>query len=355
MDNSSDNKIRFDSNGYCNYCTAALEIKDHVYFPNDIGKQKIESLVHELKVKNKNDKYDCLMGISGGLDSTYLAYLGYKWGLRIICVHVDDGFDSEITKNNLEKFKQATNFDFINIKPDAEQYNALTKAFLKAGVPNIAMPQDNILFAAVYDYAKRNKIKSFLSGTNFALECILQADNTHTAFDYTNIKDINKKYGERPINKLLFATVTDRYMWKTRFGVQTITPLNYIDYNRKRALNELADFCGFQYYGRKHLENMLTAFAQLYWFPKKFNVDKRTSHLSSMIISDQMTRDEAIKEYDEEPLYDDVQMNDYINTVNTKLGISDEEFGEIMAGEAKQHEDYKTDIRLKFYKAIKNK
>jgi len=350
MDNTSDNKIRFDSNGYCNYCVAALAKKDQVYFSNDVGKHKVETLVCELKEANKNSKYDCMMGISGGLDSTYLAYLGYIWGLRIVCVHVDDGFDSDITKKNLEKFKNATNFDFISVKIDVEQYNALLKAFLRAGVPNIAMPQDNILFATVYEFAKKKKIKNFLSGTNFALECILQADNTHTAFDHTNIKDINRKYGTTSIDKLLLATVTDRFIWKTGFGVQTITPLNYIDYNRKRALNELADFCGFEYYGGKHLENILTAFAQLYWFPKKFNVDKRTSHLSSMIISGQITRDEALKEYNEKPLYDDILMDEYIHIIKEKLNLTDDEFNDIMAAEARQHEEFKINIKLKLLK-----
>jgi len=351
MDNSSDKTIRFDSEGFCDYCTDALDVKDKVYFPNETGAQKIEEMVRNLKEANKNNKYDCLMGISGGLDSSYLVYLGYKWGLRIACVHIDDGFDTEITKRNLDKLEKATGFDFIRIIPDSEQFNALTKAFLKAGVPNIAMPQDNVLFADIYDFAKKNNINHFLSGTNYALENILQAGNSHYAFDLVNIKDINKKYGTKPLNKLNLLSFTNRIFIELNVGTKTILPLDWIDYKRDRALRELSEFCDFEYYGSKHLENIFTAFTQLYWFPKMFNVDKRTSHLSSMIVSDQLTRDEALKLYLEEPLYDENQMNEYIDMIKLKLDISDDEFDEIMSGEARQHNYYKTDIKLRIMKS----
>jgi N-acetyl sugar amidotransferase len=355
MDNSSDDTIRFDSKGYCNYCTDALERKERVYFPDEVGEQKIKGLVQTLKKANKDNKYDCLMGISGGLDSSYLVYLGYKWGLRIACVHVDDGFNSEITKSNLSNLEIATGFDFIYITPDSEQLCALTKAFLKSGVPNIAMPQDNIIFAYVHDFAKKYKIKHFLSGSNYALENILQAGNTHYALDFVNIKDINKKFGAKPLNKLKFLTITDKIISEFSSFSQTVTPLNFVDYRRDKALSELSEFCDFEYYGRKHLENIFTAFTQLYWFPKKFNVDKRTSHLSSMIISNQLTRDEALEISSKEPLYDEMKMNEYIEFIKTKLEIGDDEFCDIMNSDARQHNYYKTDIRLRLMNAAGSK
>jgi len=356
MDNISDNKILFDINGYCNYCSTAIKNKNNIYFPNKIGEEKIYKLIKLLKEKNKNKKYDCLMGISGGLDSSYLAYLGYKWGLRIICVHIDDGFDTDISKENINKLKKATGFDFITIEPDKEQFNNLTKAFMKASVPNIAMPQDNILFAVLYDYAKKNKIKYFLSGSNFALECILQEGNTHSAYDLKNIKDINNKYGDDKLDKLKFVTAIKRLTWEILLGIKTITPLNYINYSREIALKELNEFCGFEYYGRKHLENILTAFNQLYWLPKKFNVDKRTSHLSSMIISGQMTRDEALNLYLNDSICDEKLLNEYIEIIKSKLNITENEFIEIMNNKTKQHTDFKTDKIINFvnlYKSIK--
>lgn len=354
MDDSSDETIRFDENGYCNYCTEALaQINTTTYFPGIEGKKKLEALISKIKQDGKGKKYDCLMGISGGLDSCYLAYLGHKWGLRILAVHIDDGFDTEICKNNITKLVDKCGIKMLTIKPDKEQFLDLSKAYLKAGVPNIAVPQDNILFAFLYDCAKKYNIKYFLSGGNFALESILQQGNTHDAFDTVNIKDIHKKFGTKGIDKLKFLSkmqkVTDRVLKR----VETYRPLNYIDYNRDRAFAELKEFCGFEYYGRKHLENIFTAFAQLYWFPKKFKVDKRKSHLSSMIVSGQLTREEALKLL-EEPMYDNKLMSEYIEIIKHEMNISDEEFEALMSAPAHQHTDYKYGKYrvLKFFKKV---
>lgn len=340
MDNRSDNKIIFDNNGVCNYCKNALAIAPTIYFPNEKGKKYIEALVAGLKDIYKNNKYDCIMGLSGGLDSSYLAYLGYKWRLRIFAVHIDDGFDTQISKDNLQKLCAACKIDIVTIKPDAKQFYALTKAYMNAGVPNLAIPQDNILLAELHKMARKTGIRHFLSGGNFALECILQQGNTYTSSDVVNIKDINKKFGTKPINNLAFISDLQLQMDKYFYKIESIRPLNFIDYNRDRAFNELKEFCDFQYYGRKHLENILTAFIQLYWFYHKFGVDKRTSHLSSMILSGQMTREEALKELDQ-PIYDKDEMEQIIRTVIEKLGLSREELNAIMKSPVHQHTDYK--------------
>lgn len=351
MDNSSDETIVFDENGVCNYCTGAFANIGKVYFPNEEGEKKLNALLQQIKEEGKGKKYDCIMGLSGGLDSSYLAYLGHKWGLRVLAVHIDDGYDTEISKANLQKLVKATGFDYEVIKPDAEQFNALTLAYLRAGVPNIAVPQDNILFAFLYSLMKKYKIKYFLSGGNFALECILQKGNTHSAKDVTNIKDIHKKFGTAPIDKLKFISTLEYIINERVLGIKTPRPLDFIDYNRERAFKELSDFCGFEYYGRKHLENELTAFAQLYWFPKKFGVDKRTSHLSSMIVSGQISREDALNEY-AQPLYDEKQMNEYIERIKEKMHISDEEFAEIMFKEPHQHTEYATENDTLLFKIL---
>lgn len=343
MDNKADSTITFDEKGHCSYCNKAIsQINTTVYFPNETGQKKLEEMVSLLKTTNKNKKYDCIMGISGGLDSSYLAYLGYKWGLRILAVHIDDGYDTEISKENIRKLCDAAHIELRTIKPDAEQFNDLTLAYMKAGVPNLAIPQDNILFAFLYDTVIKEDLKYFLSGGNFALESILQNDHVFNAYDTVNIFDIHKRFGTKGIDKLKFISSYTKKINDKLGRAVTFRPLNYIDYNRGRAFQELADFCDFKYYGRKHLENILTAFVQLYWFPRKFGVDKRTSHLSSMIISDQMTRDEALKEL-QEPLYDETMMNEYISMIKKNLGISDKEFEDIMNAPSHEHEDYKTD------------
>lgn len=343
MDNASDPTITFNEKGECNYCTQALsEIGTTTYFPDSVGEKKLKDMIDLLKKEGQGKKYDCIMGISGGLDSSYLAYLGYKWGLRILAVHIDDGYDTEISQGNIQKLVKAAHIEMRVIKPDARQFDDLTLAYMKAGVPNVAIPQDNILFAFLYDLVKETGIKYFLSGGNFALECILQHGNTFTSMDTVNIKDIHKRFGNEGIDKLKFISTWRKYWYEKTGKLIEYRPLNFIDYNRERAFKELKEFCGYEYYGRKHLENILTAFIQLYWFPKKFGVDKRTSHLSSMIASGQMTRDEALKELSE-PLYDENMMSEYIAIIKKRLGITDQEFDEIMKAPAHQHTDYKTD------------
>lgn len=349
MNDASDEFIHFDENGRCNYCSdAIIRMKTH-YYPNEMGDRLLKKLILEIKNNGNGKKYDCIMGLSGGLDSSYLAYLGYKWGLRVLAVHIDDGYDTAISKKNLEKIVKATGFDYEIIRPDKVQFNALTLAYMKAGVPNLAIPQDNVLFAFLYKKMKDYKIQYFLTGGNFALESILQQGNSYKASDVVNIKDINKQFGKEKIDKLEFISTIDQEVNKKLLGIKTPRALNFIDYNRDRAFKELAKFCDFEYYGRKHLENILTAFIQLYWLPKKFGVDKRTSHLSSMIISGQMTREEALKEL-AEPMYDEKMMTGYINYIKQQMGITDEEFEQIMAAPTHQHSEYKTENQTLVYK-----
>lgn len=342
MDNETDKTIRFDSEGHCNYCTQALKDKEYVYFPDERGNQKTLALIAKLKEEGQGKRYDCMMGISGGLDSSYLAYLGYKWGLRILGVHIDDGFDEPIATENIHKLCKACNIELITIKPDTEQYNDLTRAFFRAEVPNVAMPQDNILFANLYSLAKKYRIKTFLSGGNFALECILRKDASGTnVYDMRQMRDIHKKFGEKPMNKLKFMNNYQRVFNRYLYGIHSIRPLNYIDYNKKKALEELMDFCDYNYYEMKHCENKLTKVIQLYWLVEKFHDDKRHSHLSSMIVSGQMTRNEAIEEL-YKPIYDRTRMEKDIDYVMERLGMERSEFANLINRPGKSHSDYST-------------
>lgn len=350
MDNSSDKTITFDSEGNCNYCSKALkEINTTTYFPNERGKERIEKMLYTIKHENEGKKYDCVMGISGGLDSSYLAYLGYEWGLRILAVHIDDGYDTEISKNNIKKLCDAADIELRTITPDPIQYNDLLLSYMKAGVPNLAIPQDNILLAFLFETVVKEKVRYFLSGGNFALESILQQDHVFNSMDTVNIRAIHKAFGTQPIDKLKFVSSYRKYLNAKTGKVVEYRPLNYIDYNRERAFKELNDFCGFEYYGSKHLENIFTAFVQLYWFPNKFGLDKRRSHLSSMIISGQITREDALKEL-EKPLYDETIMDEYIAFIERKMGITHVEFEKIIEALPHEHEEYGTD---RFGKAIR--
>lgn len=352
MDNASDTTIQFDSDGNCNYCTDALSRMKNSYFPGEEGKDKLDELIGKIKKAGQGKSYDCVMGLSGGLDSSYLAYLGHKWGLRVLAIHIDDGFDTEVSKSNLKKLIEKTGFEYVVIKPDPEQYAELTKAYMRAGVPNIAIPQDNVLFAAIYQYMRKYHVQYFLSGANFALECILQRGNTYTAYDLVNMRDIFSRFGNGSIDRLPVMSTIQKFIDKLLLGVKTVCPLDYVDYNKNRAFEELAEFCGFEYYGRKHLENALTAFIQLIWFPQKFGVDKRTSHLSSMIVSGQLTRDEALQQL-EEKMYDPTLMNRYLALIKDKFGISDDELDMLLESPAHQHNEYKTEADSWMFRVIR--
>ena len=345
MDNLSDETITFDEHGVCNYYNDAIRLMNSgSYLPGEAGKQKLKELIAQIKEDGKGKEYDCLMGVSGGLDSSYLSYLGaVKWGLRIMAVHIDDGFDTELAKENIRKLCDSCHVELRTITPDAEQFKDLTRAFILAELPNVATPQDNVLFACLYRFAKENGISHFLSGGNFALECILQKVKGSTnAMDLVHIKDIHRRFGTKPIDKLPLMSNWER-LWNVRVhNIHTSRPLNYIDYNRDRAIQELNDFCGFTYYEAKHLENTLTKVVQLYWYYNKFKIDKRKSHLSSMIVSGQITRVEALKEL-EKPVYEEADMQKDINMVLAQLNIDRKTFDEIVKRPGKASSDYKTD------------
>lgn len=343
MDNASDPNIIFNERGECNYCTNALKQKDKIYFPNHEGTKSLEALIHKIKQEGVGKQYDCLMGISGGLDSAYLAYLGAKkWGLRICAVHIDDGFDTELAKTNIKNLCKVCGIELVNVKPDAKQYADIIKSFIRAEVPNIAIPQDNILFAILYKYARDYKIKYFLSGTNFALESILQSGNTYGAYDLYHLRKIHKRFGTGSIKKLMFISQYRRDIDKLFLKIETICPLDLIDYNKQKAIQELEKLCDFHYYEAKHLENVLTKVIQLKWFVEKFNVDKRRSHLSSLIVSGQISRENALSEL-QKPMYNNQDMEKDMKYVCMKLGMTSDEFQVLLKRPGKQHTDYPTD------------
>lgn len=326
MDNKTDKTIVFDDDGCCNYCSDALKRQPTEYYPNEYGKRKLEEIINQIKEECKNDKYDCIVGVSGGIDSSYILYLGYQYGLRMLAVHIDDGFDNPIAKKNINQLIRKTDSDLITIKPDKQEYADVIYSLLKASVPGLASPQDNLIIKALQDYGIENKIRYSLDGSNFAHESILERSDGINACDKKHILSIQKKFGTKKIRNIQFTSLWDRYI-KRHFqkGFKHIRPLNYIDYTLENAIKELEDFCDFEYYGGKHYESILTRFLQCYYLPVKFGMDKRKSHYSSLIVSNQMDRDTALKKM-EEPLYrsDDLLQQDK-QFVADFLGITLEE------------------------------
>lgn len=339
MDTAGDPEITFDADGVCNYCSAALELLGPQKDPNDMS--KLESLFRKIKEDCKDDAFDCLVGVSGGLDSSYIIYLGHKYGLRMLGVHIDDGLDTPVAKKNIENLCREANVKLINIQPDPEQYRDLTLSFFKASVPDLAIPQDNLILAALTDAVKQYHLKYLLHGSNFAMESILQSGNSYTAADSVHIRAIQKKFSGKPIDKLRLTNTFENSVFKRfRKDVIRVKPLNLIDYRFDKVLQELEAFCGYQYYGGKHHESVLCRFMQCYYLPEKFGVDKRKSHLSSLIISGQMTREEALEQLKHKGYPTEEMKESDFNTLANFLGISREEFEQILALPPKSHDDY---------------
>lgn len=342
MDNSSDSTIVFDEHGHCNYCKSALSYRGRKYFPN--GDVQLKAIVERIKKESKGKRYDCTLGLSGGLDSSYVLYIGARLGLRMLAVHIDDGLDTDIAKHNVDKLCRTANVDIEYIHPDREQYADLTLSFFKAGLQGVAIPQDNILIRALREYTRKFDVKYLLSGSNFALESILEHSAGVSAKDRCHILNVHKLFGTKSIDKLQLESITGYYLSRVLSPVKTVLPLNYIDYNKDRAFQELHEFSGFEYYGGKHHENVLTRFMQGYYLPVKYGMDKRKSHLSSLIMAGQLSRDEALLELDK-PTYESPEIQEAdTNLLAEYFGLSRQEFEKILDIPAKQHSDYKMSI-----------
>lgn len=351
MTDKGDPLMHTDDNGQCNYCCSAVQRKSKEYYPNEYGSNLLAETLATIKENCRNDQYDCMMGISGGLDSSYLAYLGHRWGLRILGVHIDDGYDTPTAKDNVQKIADYCNIKLINICPDESQYNDLLLAFMKASVPNIAIPQDNILTASLYRFAAEHHIRYFLSGFNFPLESILQGGNTHPHGDKAHIKAIGKKFGTLTYDKLPMISTRQIADMRKKLKIQTIYPLNFINYNKNQAIAELKEHCDYNYYEAKHFESIFTRFMQTCWLPQKFEVDKRRSHFSSLIIDGQMSREEALAELEKPPIRKELLEADKA-FICRKMNISITELEALIALPPKSHTDYHIDISLRIRRVL---
>ncbi|MGS0763268.1 N-acetyl sugar amidotransferase [Syntrophomonas curvata] len=343
---TTDPLITFDNNGYCNHCSSAISNIEKYWLRGRNGKVKLEQLFKKIKVEGINNKYDCIIGLSGGIDSSYLAYLASQYGLRMLAVHVDAGFNSKIADNNVKNLCQKLSIDLVVENVDFNEMMDLQRAYFFAGVPNEDIPQDHAFFTVLYSYAEKNKIKYVINGFNLATESILPTAWGHDAYDTRNIKDIHKKFGSKLLKNYKLMSFYNWYI-KYRFlkKIIILKPLNYIDYNKEEAIKILEKEVGWQYYGGKHYESRFTKLFQAHILPVKFGYDKRKAHLSSLIVAGQITREEAIKELNK-PLYEIQELEEDIIYFINKIDITREEFDEIMNRPPRNHEDFKTNTTI---------
>ncbi|KMT52514.1 N-acetyl sugar amidotransferase [Pseudomonas fildesensis] len=339
---TSDKDITFDEDGVCNHCRKFGLVSKSSWFPNEAGAAKWSRIIEEIKLAGKGKEYDCVLGLSGGVDSSYLAIKVKDWGLRPLVVHVDAGWNSELAVANIESIVKHCGYDLHTHVVDWEEMRDLHLAYLRAGISNQDVPQDHIFFSSLYHFAIKNDIKCMMSGGNLATEGVFPECWHGTAMDAINLHAIHSKYGTRKLKNYKTISFFQYYIWYPFIKkMRTVRPLNYMPYDKERALEELKDTVGYKPYARKHGESQFTKLFQNYYLPKKFGYDKRRPHLASLIVSGQLSRDAALEKL-EEPLYDLDQLELDIAYFCKKLRISRSEFDDLMNAPIHEYTDFPT-------------
>lgn len=321
----SDPEIRFDEHGVCNHCHLFDNETSKQWHPNEAGKIILEEIFSSVREEGRGKEYDCIIGLSGGVDSSYLALVLKDYGLRPLVVHVDGGWNSELAVYNIEQIVKHCGYELFTHVVDWEEMRDLQLAYLKAGVANQDVPQDHIFFATLYHFAVKNNIRYVISGGNIATECVFPSSWHHAAMDATNLHAIHKQFGYLPFKQYKTISFFEYYFYYPFIKkMKTIRPLNYMPYNKQDALQTLISTLGYKDYGRKHGESRFTKFFQNHYLPVKFGIDKRRIHFSSMILSGQMTREEALNEL-AKPLYEKIELAEDMAYVAKKLGVTAEQ------------------------------
>lgn len=337
----TDKDIIFNDQGVCNHCLEASILLPK-YQRMSESTSGIESLIK--KVKTGTGNYDCLIGLSGGIDSSYVALLAKKWGLRPLCLHFDNGWNSDISVKNIRNIIKYTGFDYETLVINWPEFKSLQRAYLRAGVIDIEALTDHAIFASMIKISKKENIRFILSGTNYVTEHGMPKNWSWHKLDLRNIKSINKKYGELKKLKTYPKTTTLKWliMRKLGLGLEFLEPLNLIPFTREGAMQELKREFDWQYYGGKHHESVFTKFYQSHILPVKFNIDKRKVHFSALIRTGEMTREKAIKEL-LLPVYDEAELQRDFDFVAKKLGFTNDELSSILKDTPVSHKSFKTD------------
>jgi len=345
---TTDTKIQFDENGICDHCsTFELEIKPH-WHTGETGAKALKSLIEKIKKEGKGKDFDCMMGMSGGIDSSFLLYkMVSEFGLRPLVFHVDAGWNSQIAVNNIERLVDGLRLDLYTEVINWEEMKDLQLAFFKSGVPHIDVPQDHAFFATMYKFASKYKIKTILTGGNYSTECVRNPlEWMYYQSDSIQLKDIYRKFGSGKLKDYKITNILWHKIWLPYFkGIKLYRPLDLIPYNKEHAMQELVDKFGYQKYPQKHFESRFTRFYEGFWLPERFGFDTRKVQFSSLILTNQMTRDEALLKL-KEKVYTKEQIDEDFEFVSNKLGITVDELWAYFNAPKKTYKDYKSQENL---------
>lgn len=352
---TSNRKITFDENGVCNHCKDyKTKVQPHL-LSLEKAKFELNKKVQEIKDAGKGEKYDVILGLSGGVDSSYLAYVAKQQGLRPLLVHLNNGWDAEFAKRNIEKIVNKTEFDYFQHTLNWEEFKDLQIAYLRASVVDIEAPTDHAIAAVVWGLAEYHDVKYVLSGVNSATESFMPYGWNYPKLILANLLAIHEKFGKTELKSFPTLGLNKTVYYMKVKGIQEVGLLDACEYNIKKAKQQLKDEFDWEDYPRKHYESIFTKFYQSYILPVKFGIDKRRVHLSNLIFSNQMTRGEALQDI-EEPLYstEEELMYDY-GYIIQKLGLRPQEFEEIMALPIVSHYSFPGDEMTAETKALLKK
>jgi N-acetyl sugar amidotransferase len=342
MDNISDPNITFDKDGICNYWHEYKIAADKGVIHGEKGKAKWNATISQIKKEGNSKKYDCIIGVSGGVDSTYIAYLVKKANLSPLVVHFDNGWNSEIAVQNISNIIKYLEADLHTLVIDWNEFRDLQRAYLKAGVVDIEALTDHAIFGTLYKIAAKNNIKYVISGSNIETEELLPKAWIFNKTDPINIADIHNKFGEVELKTYPFFSILKKKYYLKFKKLEYISPINWAPYNKQNIKDIISKEIGWEDYGGKHHESIFTKFYQNYILPEKFKIDKRKAHLSNLICSGQITKAEALKEL-ELPIYNPKELIADKEYVIKKLGFTVEEFYAILKANPKSHSDFKTE------------
>lgn len=345
---TSDSNISFNEAGVCDHCTGFETNVKPNWFPNEEGKEKVAKMVAEIKANGKGKEFDCILGLSGGLDSSYLLHLVVtEFGLRPLVFHVDGGWNSNLAVNNIQVLIDKLGLDLYTEVINWEEMKDFQLSWFKSGVPHLDIAQDHAFVATLYHFCNKHNIKYILNGGNIATECVRNPlEWLYYGTDMAQIKDICKKFGtmdlkEYPFSGVLFHKFYLRYLR----GVQVVKPLDWLPYSKQLAIDTLSNEYGWTAYPQKHFESRFTRFFEAYWLPTRFGYDTRRVQYSSLILTGQMSREEAMAAL-EKPAYDPETIDDEFKYIATKLGITVEELRGYHTMPLKSYKDYKNQESL---------
>ena len=339
---TSDSAITFDEHGVCDFCNDFYQNIQPPWQDKLKDPDLLRRTAEQIKAASKGRKYDCIIGMSGGVDSSYLCYVAKElMGLNPLVYSVDTGWNLNVAVENIERIVKALDLDMYTEVVDWNEMKDLQLAFFKSQVPYQDTPQDHAIFAGLYNYAVKHGIQYVLTGANSATECIRSPVEWVYMNDLKMIRDIHHKFGTRPLKTFpLCGMVKYRVYYPIFKGMKRVAPLDMVEYNKEKVKLFLQERFGWQPYENKHYENVFTRFYEGYYLPHKFGYDKRKCYFSNEILAGTMTREEALAEL-EQPPYDPQQMEEDKAYIAKKLGLTVEEFQTIIDGENKTFRDYR--------------